>query len=169
MASGQIVVLVIDVLYPATTPATPVMRAGGSSPAESTILHAFDAATIEYLDFLCYLMPNYAGGGLTFTTPWAGATATTGVVRIGIAIRRIQDDAEDLDTSHTYDYNDTDDTVASASGELSYPTTAFTDGADMDSWAVGEMAIIRVRRNASHANDTMAGDAQLAALVGKET
>ncbi len=84
-------------------------------------------------------------------------------------MRRIQDDAEDIDASHTYDYNDVDDTAASASGELSYPTLAFTDGADMDSWAAGEVAIIRVRRNASHANDTMTGDAQLVGMWGRET
>ena len=79
------------------------------------------------------------------------------------------DDAEDIDTSQTYDYNDVNDTAASASGELSYPTITFTNVADMDSWADGEIAIVRVRRNASHANDTMTGDAELWALLGRET
>jgi hypothetical protein len=97
------------------------------------------------------------------------SSATSGVCRWGAAIRRLNDDAEDLDSAHTYDYNDTDDTAASASGELSYPTIAFTDGADMDSLADGETFILRVRRNASHANDTMTGDAELLMPVGKET
>ncbi|MBK7424296.1 MAG: hypothetical protein IPJ48_15125 [Propionivibrio sp.] len=79
----------------------------------------------------------------------------------------MDDDVEDIDAAHTYDYNDVDDTAASASGELSYPTVTFTNGADMDSWAAGEMATVRVRRNASHANDTMAGDAQLVGVLGK--
>jgi hypothetical protein len=39
----------------------------------------------------------------------------------------------------------------------------------MDSWSAGEMAIVRVRRNASHANDTMAGDAQLVGFWVNET
>jgi len=168
MASGQPVVIILDTLVPNANSPQLTIRTGGSTPAERVTLWAFDAATIEYIDFKCMLM-GYGSGGLTFSHPWSGATATTGVARTGIAIRRMADDAEDIDTSKTYDYNDTDDTVASASGEESYPTTAFTDGADMDSWANGEIAIVRFRRNASHANDTMAGDLELWGLIGKET
>lgn len=168
MASGAHVVKVIQAMPPATLFAPDNVRAGGSTPAEATTFWAFDAATIWYMDFKCRL-EGYGGGGLTFTLPWMAASATTNVTRWGIAIRRIADDAEDLDTSHTYDFNDIDDTCASATGELSYPTITFTNGADMDSWADGEMAIVRVRREASHANDTMAGDAQLLVPLGKET
>ena len=169
MASGNQVVEVIRELPPATLYATIDVRAGGSSPAESSQVLDFDAATIEYMDYLCRLSNDYAGGGLTFTLPWSATSATSGTCRWGIAIRRIADDAEDMDTSHTYDFNDVDDTAASASGELSYPTIAFTDGADMDSWAAGELAIVRVRRNASHANDNMTGDAELWNLTGRES
>ena len=169
MASGDEVVQIRRIMYPAANFAAPSQRAGGSTPGERVAgLHLFDAATIEYLDFLCRLK-GYGGGGLTFTLPWSAASATSGAVRWGIAIRRLADDAEDIDVSHTYDYNDADDTAASASGELSIPTIAFTDGVDMDSWADGEWAIVRVRRNASHANDTMTGDAELWDLVGEET
>ena len=169
MASGDEVVQIRRIMYPAANFAAPSQRAGGSTPGERVAgLHLFDAATIEYLDFLCRLK-GYGGGGLTFTLPWSAASATSGAVRWGIAIRRLADDAEDIDASHTYDYNDADDTAASASGELSIPTIAFTDGVDMDSWADGEWAIVRVRRNASHANDTMTGDAELWDLVGEET
>lgn len=157
-----------EVMPPATLFAALTTRAGGSTPAEQTLCWAFDAATIEYLDFLCMLR-GYGGGGLTFTLPFMAASATTGVCRWGVAIRAIVDDAEDLDASHTYDYNDVDDTTASATGEVSYPTVTFTDGADMDSWTNGQMAIVRVRRNASHANDTMTGDSQLLGLEGRET
>ena len=168
MASGEPVVQVIREQGPNATFAPMVQRTGGSTPAEQALVWAFDAATIEYKDFLCQLR-GYDAGGLTFLLPWSGATATTGVCRWGVAIRRFADDAEDVDAAHTYDYNDVDDTVASASGELSYPTVTFTEGADMDSWAEGELAIVRVRRNASHANDTMTGDAQLWDLSGTET
>lgn len=168
MASGDNVVIVERIMQPATLFAQLGVRAGGSTPVEGVMHYAFDAATIEYLDFLCRLH-GYDGGGLTFTLPWMAASATSGVCRWGVAIRRIQDDAEDLDASHSYDYNDVDDTAASAAGELSYPTVTFTNGADMDSWAEGELAIVRVRRNASHANDSMTGDAQLLTLIGSET
>jgi hypothetical protein len=96
------------------------------------------------------------------------ASATSGTTRWGVAIRRLVDDAEDVDAAHTYDFNDVDDTAPSASGELGYPTVSFTDGADMDSWAEGELAIVRVRRNASHANDNTTGDSQLIGIIGKE-
>ena len=169
MASGQPVVQVIDIAIPAANGAALTVRAGGSTPAERLMCYGFDAGTIEYLDLKCVLLPNYAGGGITLTLPWMAASATTGVTRWSAAIRRIQDDAEDIDAAHTYDYNDVDDTAASASGELSYPTLAFKEGADMDSRAAGEVAIVRVRRNASHANDTMTGDAQLVGVWGRET
>jgi hypothetical protein len=168
MASGDVVVIVHEVLPPATTFAAFGTRAGGSTPAEQVPVWNFDAATDEYLDFYCRLQ-GYGGGGLTFTLAWMAASATSGVTRWSLALRRIQDDAEDLDTSQTYDFNDVDDTAASASGEFSYFNITFTDGADMDSVANGEDFILRLRRNASHANDTMSGDAQLVSIVGKET
>ena len=75
-----------------------------------------------------------------------------------------------MDTSHTYDYsNSSAVAAASASGEVVYDTVTFTDGADMDSWAVGELAIVRVRRFASDAGDTMAGDTQLVSIEIRET
>lgn len=168
MASGESVVEILEISQPATLFAPLTRRAGGSTPAESALVYAFDAATDWYLDFLCRLQ-GYGGGGLTFTLPWSAASATTNVTRWGIAIRRFADDAEDIDASHTYDFNEVDDTCASATGELSYPTIAFTNGADMDSWAEGELAIVRVKRSAAHANDTMAGNAELWTLAAKET
>lgn len=168
MASGDNVVEVLEIWPPANPFAALTRRAGGSTPAEGANVWAFDAATTEYLDFLC-LLEGYGGGGLTFTLPWSAATATTGVTRWGIGIRAMADDTVDIDVSKTYDYNDVDDTAASASGELSYPVLTFTNGTDMDSWATGQLGVVRVRRNASHANDTMTGDAQLWALIGRET
>lgn len=168
MASGKPCILIHSVQAPSTLFAVPDVRAGGSTPAEQVPIYKFDAATIWYMDFLCQLV-NYAGGGLTFSLPWSAASATSGVTRWGIGIRRIADDAEDIDTSQTYDYNDADDTAASASGEISVATVTFTNGADMDSWAEGEFAVVRVRRNASHANDTMTGNAELWGLACAET
>lgn len=168
MASGDSVVQIIQMVPPGTLYATFDMRVGGSTPAENVPVWDFDAAASEYLDFLCKL-EGYGGGGLTFTLPWAASTATTGACRWGLAIRRIQDDAEAIGSAHTYDFNYVDDTAPSVSGELSYPTITFTDGADMDSWAEGELAIVRATREGGHANDTMAGDAELLGIFGLET
>ena len=168
MASGDVVVHILDIAPPGTLFAAVDVRVGGSTPAESIFVHDFDDTTVEYVDFKCVLI-GYDGNGLTFTLPWSATSSTTNNVRWGIGIRRIEDDAEDIDDSHTYQYNDvgTDDPAPSVSGELSYPTIAFTDGADMDSWAEGEVAIVRVRRTAATSN--MVGDAELWGLIGKET
>jgi hypothetical protein len=168
MASGDPVVQVLEIMTPGTTYAQVDIRPGGSSPTEQTVVWDFDTSTVEYLDFLCRLT-KYAGGGLTFTLPWMASTATSNQVRWEIGIRAMPDDAEDMDASHTYDYNGVSDTCASASGEVSYPTITFTNGTDMDSWANDEMGIVRVRRLTSHTDDTMTGDAELLGLFGKET
>lgn len=168
MASGDNVVQILEVMPPGASFATVDTRTGGSTPAENVSVNDFDAATDEFLDFKCKL-EGYDGGGLTFTLPWSASSATSGVIRWGIAIRRMQDDAEDIDAAHTYVFNEADDTAPSASGELSYPTITFTDGADMDSWAEGEIAIVRVTRNSDHGNDDMSGDSELWSLFGLET
>jgi len=168
MASGEAVVQVIDVMPPGASSASLDTRAGGSTPAEAVNVYDFDASSSEYMDFKCKL-EGYDGGGLTFTIPWSASTATSNQVRWEIGIRRMQDDAEDIDSAHAYDTNGVSDTCASASGELSYPTIAFSDGADMDSWAEGEIAIVRIYRDHDHGDDTMTGDAELWGLFGLET
>jgi hypothetical protein len=168
MASGDPVVQVIEIFPPTSLSAVLGRRVGGSTPAEGFNVWQFDAATIWYLDFLCALR-GYGGGGLTFVIPWSAASATTNVTRWGIAIRRLNDSTEDIDTSQTYDYNVLDATAPATSGTPLYSSITFTNGADMDNWADGELAIVRVRREANHANDTMAGNAEAWALLGKET
>lgn len=168
MASGDAIVQVLKVMPPGANTATQDGRAGGSTPPESVIVWDFDAASSEYMDFLCKL-EGYEGGGLTFTVPYSMSSATANQVRIEIAIRRMVDDAEDIDDAHAYQFNGVSDTVPSAAGELSYPTVAFTNGVDMDSWAEGELAILRVYRDHDHANDTATGDLELWAVCGLET
>lgn len=169
MASGEVVGKVLAVIPPGTLFAVPGFRAGGSTPAENWPIYSFDASTQWYLDFLVALQ-GYDGGGLTVVIPWSAASATSGDVVWGVAVRRVQDDAEDVDTSHTYDYNKTTDTCASASGELSYPTVTFTTGADMDSWADGELAMVRVSRFTGDAGDGMTGNAEImGSIIVKET
>lgn len=169
MASGKPVVQIVRMMPPATLFATRENITGTSTPAEIVPVHAFDQTTVEYMDFLCELY-GYDGGGLTFTIKWSAAVATAEVVW-SLAVRRIGDDIEDVDTTaHTYVYNDTGAlTVPTAIGEVGYDNLTFTDGADMDSWANTELAIVRLRRFASTAGDDAAGDAYLWSLVGLET
>jgi hypothetical protein len=168
MASGDPVLTILDVWPPSTLFAVLGRRAGGSTPNEGVNVWQFDAATIWYLDFLCVLQ-GYGGGGLTLTIPWTAATATTGVTRWGIAVRRMTS-TEDIDVSKTYSFTDVDATAPSTSGVVLLTTLALTSGAAMDNWANNELAIVRLRRNASHANDTQAGNSEVhGSIYGRET
>lgn len=171
MASGKIVGIVERVMYPAASFAVPAVRAGGSTPAERvSIIASFDDASDEYIDLYCRLI-GYAGGGLTVRMKWMAASATTGDALMGAAIRRIADDAEDVDGAHTYDFNLASFTAPSASGEFGYDAITFTDGADMDSLANNEAFILRIMRdgNGTGGTDDMAGDMQLVLVDIEET
>lgn len=168
MATGAVVGQITDVMFPATLFPQLTQRTGGSTPAERVIVYAFDAATTEYIDFKVAVR-GYAAGGFTINIYWSAATATSGVARWEGAFRRIADDTEDIDTSQTYDYNTVDATAASVSGEVAYDVLTFTNGADSDSVADGDVCIFRLARNAAHANDTMTGDAEMWNIVIRES
>lgn len=168
MASGNPVVLQLQRMPPATSFATPAVINGASTPAERINVWNFADAAAAYLDILCVLK-GYAGGGLTLKLFWAASVNTNNCVWQA-AIRRVQDDAEDLDTTaQTYDYNTVTAAAPSAIGEISYDTITFTDGADMDSLADGEQFILRILRDPAHASDNLGGTAQLLGLIGYET
>jgi hypothetical protein len=155
---------------PASSAAALDVIAGTSTPAESVPVLAFDASADEHADFKVILPYTYAGGGLTFRIAWTSMTSTASNVIWGIAIRAFPDDAEDLDsTAHTYDYNEATAAAPSATCETVYDSIAFTNGADMDSWAAGDEAIIRIRRNGDDASDTLTGDAAIVSILCRET
>jgi len=169
MASGDSVVQILKSMPPGASAATIDVRAGGSTPAESVLVWDFDASSDEYVDFLCKL-EGYGGNGLTWTVPWMASSATNGTARLGLAIRRLNAESEDVDAAHTYVYNQVDDIAPSASGQVAYPTIAFSNGADMDSWAEGELAIVRFRRSVGTSSpDDMTGDLELLDILGLET
>jgi len=159
MASNDIVGMIYAVVPPATAYATPDARAGGSTPNESFPVWDFDDTTQEHLDVHCVLSPTYGGNGLTIRIYWSATSATTNNCVWNAAIRRINDDAEDIDTSQTYDYNAVTALTANVSGEVAYDEITFTSGADMDSLAAGEQFVLRIRRDASNASENMTGDA----------
>ena len=155
---------------PATLSAALDKLAGTSTPAEDIPVVAFDSASTEYIDYYCHMPLHYAGGGVTLTF-LVGANTTTGGVTWEAAFRRIEDDAEDMNTSaHTYDFNSLDvATLPSAVGEFNYEVLTFTHGADMDSVAAGEDFILRIRRKHDDSNDTAAADAWLLGWNLKES
>lgn len=171
MASGDTLAIFTarDGVPTATAGAVHAILAGASTPAEGVPILSFDSATDESVDFVGVLPRAYAGGGLTLTLHWASG-ATTGATVWNAAFFRIADDTVDINTTgFTYDYNAVTATTASAAGEVDYAAITFTDGADMNSLAVGELFILRINRDANHASDDMTGDAHLIAIEIKET
>lgn len=165
-ASG---IKLIQAIPPGSSAAQLSVITGAATPAEKVTVWDFDADADEFMDFKCFA-DVYNSGGITLKLPWAATSATSGNVVWGGAIRAIPDDAEDLDTTaHSYDFNEVTDAAPSAVGEIVYPSITFTDGADIDSLAAGQAFILRIRRNADDAADTMTGDARLYAPIIGET
>lgn len=131
----------------------------------------FDDTTDESAVFCGFMPRNYAGGGITVTVGWMATSATTGAISLDVALMSVTDDADDLDTKSFAAANNANPTTASASGEVDYATVTFTDGADMDSVAAGELFYLKVTRdaNGTTSTDDMAGDMELVFVEVKET
>ncbi len=128
----------------------------------------FDTTTQETAIWTGVLPRHYAGGGITVYIHWAATSATSGTIGWDVSFERIGDGSQDIDsdgfaTAQTV----TAATVPGTSGNVDITNVAITDGANIDSVAVGEAFRIRVRRDV--ANDTASGDAELIAVELKET
>jgi hypothetical protein len=147
-----------------------ILTASADEPDHSMLVLDFDPGTTEEYAYFTGVMPrNYGGGGLTLNIGWS-SDATTGVCRWAVAFKSITDDADDLDSKVFAAPNTVDATTASAGGEVDYAVITFTDGADMDSIAAGEMFVLELSRNSSHANDTLnSNDAELHFIEIQET
>ncbi len=130
----------------------------------------FDGTTIEYIQRLAVMNSLYAGGGLTWSIQWSPASDVVNTVRFGVAVRRL-DTAEDLDTTaHSWSYQEATGTPPAAVGQSSVTAVTMTSGAQMDSWAANELALIRIRRETTDAADTAtASNLRLWAMWGRET
>lgn len=119
----------------------------------------FDTTTAEAAIFKAILPRNYAGGGITVYIIFACTSATTGTVGWTVEFEREQDGVDTLVTdSWASAQTITAVTVPGTAGIVKYCNVAVTNGANMDSIAVGEGFRIRIKRDV--ANDTAAGDAE---------
>jgi len=128
----------------------------------------FDDTTGEAVVFTGVLPRNYAGGGITVYLHWAATSATTGTGGWLVAFERIGDGQQDIDSDgFASNQTVTAVTVPATSGHVDITNVAVSDGANMDSIAVGELFRLKVTRDV--ANDTAAGDLELYAVELKET
>jgi hypothetical protein len=163
MASGDTLIIFTPLHNepPASNPATLDTR------NQHPILD-FNDTTNEDAVFSAVMPRNYAGGGVTVYLHYAMTSATSGDVDWDVAFERIGDQQQDIDGDGFAAVNSVDNTtVPGTSGNVDIVNVAFTDGADMDSVAVGEGFRLKVTRDA--VSDTATGDAELRFLEIKET
>ncbi len=119
---------------------------------------------------VAFIMPrHYAGGGITISVEYAMSTATTDEVKLETAIERHIDGTTNLDTdSFAAAQNSGDVTVPTTpAGKIGIITTTHTDGAQMDSLAVGEGARLKIKRVT--ASTDASGDLELRFVEIQET
>lgn len=127
----------------------------------------FDPTTQWIAIFTGVLPRHYAGGGITVYVHWSSA-GTTNTVGWDVAFERIGDSQQDIDSDGFASAQTiTAVTVPATSGHVDITNVAISDGANIDSIAVGESFRLRIRRDV--ANDTSASNAELLAVELKET
>lgn len=129
----------------------------------------FDDASDKSAVFGAIMPRNYAGGGVTVDIHYAMSSATSGNVVWNAAFERIGDEIQDLDSPGFAAANEVVDAVPSENGEVGVASITFTDGADMDSVAVGEAFRLKITRDGDDGSDTASGDAELLRVEIKET
>lgn len=131
----------------------------------------FDDTADESAVFSGIMPAHYGGGGFTVTVLWMATSATTGTISLDVAWMSVTDDADDLDTKAFAAANNANPTTASATGEVDYIAVTFTDGADSDSVAVGELFFLKITRDAdgTTSTDNLVGDMELIGIIIKET
>jgi hypothetical protein len=154
-----------------TLTGTPTANAATLDTRNNCLVLDFDATVNELAVFQGFMPRHYDGSGITVTVMWMASTATTGDTSWAIFFKSVTDDADDLDVKNYADPQTNQAVDApSASGEVDYFTIAFTDGAQMDSVAAGEMFYMMLMRDAQDGtNDDMAGDAEIVTIEIQET
>lgn len=144
-----------------------------SNPATLDLRNAhpvldFDATTNESAVFSSVMPRNYGGNGVTTYHHYAMSSAEADTVDQDGSFERIGDQQQDLDADGFAAVQSVDNTtVPGTTGLVDIVSIAFTDGAQMDSIAVGEGYRYKVTRDAT--NDDAAGDLELLFVEFKET
>lgn len=135
----------------------------------SHLILAFDDSADESGVFGDILARHYGGGGLTAYIHYAD-TAIAGVVIWDVSIERVGEGQQDIDSDGFAAAQSSGSiTVPATSGHVDIVPVTFTDGAQMDSIAVGEYFRVKVTRDADNVLDTLVGDAQIIGIELKET
>lgn len=128
-----------------------------------------DFALNEIGIFSGVLPRHYSGGGLTVYLHYAMTDATEDDIKLETYIERIGDQQQDLDNDGFADAQNTGDIlIPNDPGLVDIIDTTHSDGAQMDSLAVGEGFRLKVKRIAVAGTDAT-GELELRFIEIKET
>lgn len=147
--------------YPNSNGATPDRRGDGHP--------LLDFALNEIGKFSDVMPSYYEGGGVTTYLHYAMSSAEANDIKLETYFERIGDQQQNLDTDGFAAAQNTGDvTVPGTSGLVNIISTIHTNGAQMDSIAVGEGFRLKVKRIAVAGTDA-SGDLELRFIEIKET
>ena len=129
-----------------------------------------DFALTEIAIFSFVIPRNYGGSGITVYLHYAMETATANDIRLDTTFERIGDGQQDID-SDGFDatgVDGSDTTVPGTSGNVDIINNVHSDGARLDSLAVGEGGRLKITRTAVSGTDA-ADDLELVFVELKET
>lgn len=131
----------------------------------------FDGSTDKEAVFTGVMPRNYAGGGVTVYLHVMFTSATSGNAYWQAAFERMDDASLDTDADSFAAFQGAAGNPNGTSGAMTLVTIAFTDGAQMDSVAAGEVFRLKVHRDAdgTAGTDDVTTDAELVAVEIKET
>lgn len=125
---------------------------------------AYDAAAAENAYWLLRAV-SYGSGNLTVDLDWYADTATSGVIRWGVAIAAItpDSDSQDVETKSLATAQTADDTHLGTTGQRLHRIAVTVS--NLDSLAANDDVWVKVYRDAANAADTMTGDAVLVGVT----
>lgn len=129
----------------------------------------FDKDADESAIFSAIMPRHYAGGGITVYIHWSADGVTINDVVWDVSFERIGDGQQDIDGDGFAAVQSVTDTAPGTDGFVTIASIAFTDGAQIDNIAIGELFRIKVTRDADNGSDNLDADAQLHAIEIKET
>lgn len=125
---------------------------------------------IDEIGMFSSVMPrHYGGGGIIVYLHYAMTSAEADDIKLETYLERIGDGQQDIDSDGFAAAQNTGDiTVPGTSGHVDIIPSTHTEGAQMDSIAVGEGFRLKVKRIAVTGDDA-AGDLELRFIEIKET
>lgn len=128
---------------------------------ERRLVLAYDAAVGAGSEERCSweaVAPQGLTGALTAVVFYSMASATTGGVRVGVAVEAVTPaDAVDLDAATSYDTQNaaSDTSVPGTAGHMEAISVTLTNA---DSMAAGDLVRFQLMRLNNHADDSASGD-----------